>query len=198
MLILPLDGRSAAGRFTLVDPEDFAWAQQRRWPYDYRTPRSRSKQRRGVGDGFAGRRGSYLHRLLLERTLNLDGCGVWHLNGWGLDNRRCNLIVRAVGFHRRSLDYRNVHKIGPACWRVVVCGQKIGDYDSLERADSAYEEAARAAGFITPQMRRELLSPVMEFLESRVELGQLVRFKPESNLIEDRYRIPTSKIAARA
>ena len=75
------------GKLAIVDDEDFESVNQFKW-YAIRGKTTyyaqRSIQRKGKRSSI------YMHRLILDTPFDMDS---HHINGNGLDNRRCNLRV---------------------------------------------------------------------------------------------------------
>lgn len=141
----PVDGAAwielGAGRFTIVDADDYAAAALFTWYRD--------------SCGYAatkdGARTVLLHRLVMgEPALIVD-----HVSRDKLDNRKANLRLAnrsqnlANGRKFRGLsDYRGVHwhkHRGKWYARIAVDGRQIniGSFDDQEAAARAYDDAAR-------------------------------------------------------
>jgi HNH endonuclease len=95
---------------------------------------------RGVRDG----RRIYLHRLLMDAPAGLD---VDHINGNGLDNRRCNLrvVTRSLNaLNRRAV--RGLWRDGTR-WRAALCvagvRHDLGSHATADAARRAYCRARR-------------------------------------------------------
>jgi hypothetical protein len=175
MLILALTERNRAGRFCLVSPADFEWASRQCWPYNRRGAR-----------GEVGRRGDTLHRAVAARAgLQLGRLSVIPRNGWGLDIRRENLMTCRRGWNKPVKD---VHRTKQG-WQAILNSRLLGVFETEELAAAAREAAAREAGYLTPALQAELLSPVIEQLEAWVAEGRLIRHIDGAPHIEDRYRI---------
>lgn len=67
------------GKYAIVDDEDFKWLNQWRWYYDGRYARMNYKNKK-----------IHMHRLIMNTPKGMD---TDHINGNGLDNRRCNLRI---------------------------------------------------------------------------------------------------------
>lgn len=90
------------GLLATVDDVDADWVRQWSWQAHVH-PKDRTSYARRVDAG----RAILLHREIARRAgLAIDGLQVDHINGDGLDNRRCNL--RAVTATQNSVNY--VHK----------------------------------------------------------------------------------------
>jgi len=179
MRIVPLQGRSGRARFTVVDDADFDWVASGRWQYSTD----------GSKTGYAGARGRWLHRRLLERRgHDLTALFVDHCNGWALDNRGINLRTLTRAEKTKYSRKRNIHRIGKR-WCVQLGQKVIGRYDTAVEAAESYEAGARAAGYFTQQQRAELLAPMIAQLDAWVIEGLLVRHVTNAPLIEDRYRL---------
>lgn len=71
------------GKFAIVDDEDFDWLMQCKWTYDAK--------------GYAYRKVKKVTLFMHRAILNASGpVIVDHINGNGLDNRRCNLRIVTV------------------------------------------------------------------------------------------------------
>ena len=89
---LPLSGGRAVA---LVDDEDFdrvnavgRWQVHAPYVTSHGVPKAYAQRK--VLDGAGGRRTVRLHRFILDAPAGVD---VDHINGDGLDNRRCNLRI---------------------------------------------------------------------------------------------------------
>jgi hypothetical protein len=181
MRLVPLAGKRGSTRFTVVDDADYDWAASIRWPY--------SKDRWSPAGLAGNRRSGFLHRRLLERAGHkVTGLVTDHLDGWSLDNRRLNLLVMSHAEKTKRSCKRNIHK-SSGRWCVQIAQKVIGRFETPEEAEIAYEDAARAAGYLTLKQRAELLIPIIEQLEAWVTEGILIRHNMKATLIEDRYRL---------
>jgi hypothetical protein len=93
-----------------------------------------------------------LHRVLVPGFQAVD-----HRNGWGLDNRRCNLRGTSQSLNagnarlsrRNSSGFKGVSHTPGGRWRAYIREnyklRAIGRFSTKEEAARAYDEAARAA-----------------------------------------------------
>ncbi len=134
------------GREFLLDEADLGVLDDARWVSKVRLP-GRQVCVQGRMDG----RWVALHRYLLQPD---DGQVVDHINGDGLDNRRCNLRVCSQMQNLRNSRIRTDNTSGfkgvsPQCnrWQasISVSGRPIflGSYATPEDAAAAYDHAAR-------------------------------------------------------
>jgi hypothetical protein len=97
-----------------------------------------------------GKREMYMHDLILEAG---GGQQVDHINGNGLDNRRCNLRPTTHALNQANKrrvwsasKYKGVTRRGGNRWRayITVAGQfmSLGSFDTPEDAAQAYDMAA--------------------------------------------------------
>ena len=88
------------GYFALVDADDFDRVNERRWYAHDLTSQGRTvyaKSWRHVENNYRGTV-DHLHRFILGLDSS-DPRIVHHINGNGLDNRRCNLVVLTQSEH---------------------------------------------------------------------------------------------------
>ena len=134
------------GRVALVDAEDFERLTQWSWCFSH-------------GYAVRGERLGGTHRLVYmhRHVLGLkshDGCCVDHVNGNGLDNRRCNLRVatqaennrnrRATPCRHKGISFDHRYR-RPWRARIMVARRTIelGRFATAEQAARAYDRAAR-------------------------------------------------------
>ena len=135
------------GKFAIIDDADLEWLNQWKWRYQY-----------GQWGGYATRRDSkdgyiYMHRFILGISGKMEGD---HINGDGLDNRRCNLRPCTSSQNkmnrRKGEGYTSLYKGVSWCswtgrWRADIRsnGKRInlGRYDDEIDAAKAYDREAR-------------------------------------------------------
>lgn len=129
------------GKVAIVDDEDFEWLSQWKWCA-------------GCAGKYAlrghERRALYMHRFILGASA---GTLVDHVNGNGLDNRRCNLRLCTTRENSRNQRGRALYKgvyrdfrRADGVWRArIKLPDKtlhIGAFDTPEAAARAYDAAA--------------------------------------------------------
>ena len=131
------------GLVALVDDEDYDWLSQWNWS-------AVSTHRRN--GGYAMRRDNVtgktilMHRMILKAS---DGGEVDHINGNGLDNRRCNLRLVTPQQNRRNRSTGRNNQTG---YKGVTFDKKSGRwvmsfrvvFDSAEEAARVYDQLAAA------------------------------------------------------
>lgn len=134
------------GKTTFVDDEDLEILNRHRWCVV-------RIHNNFYAQAHIGGKRCYMHRLLMGLP---DGLEVDHINGDGLDNRRCNLRLAT---HQQNLanqrtqvrnkaGFRGVsqNKRSQKPWRArIKCHGKevhLGHFDSAEDAARAYDRAA--------------------------------------------------------
>ena len=136
------------GKVALVDDEDYEWLRQWKWSAG-KSPTSWYARRNGASPK---RERIYLHRLILAAQ---PGQQVDHINGDGLDNRRCNLrlCTRAQNNRNRGKGPTNTSGYKGVCWdkkaqrwraAIWLNGKYkfLGHFDAPKDAALAYDEAA--------------------------------------------------------
>ena len=139
------------GLVALVDDQDYDMIISHRWQP---TPADQ-KQVRFYASRRTSRSTFYMHRVILNPP---PGMEVDHINGDGLDNRRCNLRLCSRGqnnaniknIRRASSGFRGVYISSTSrLYRAMISvGKKnieLGRYKSAEEAAKAYDAAASAA-----------------------------------------------------
>lgn len=135
------------GKIALVDDDDYEWLYIFKW---------RWQPIHGI-PGYAVRTSNgnrlYMHRVILNLTCE-NKVEVDHINGNGLDNRRCNLRICNRMQNRRNCRPQSLNTSGykgvyhsRKKWRarIEVSGKKIdlGTYETAEEAAIAYDQAAK-------------------------------------------------------
>lgn len=191
MRVLPLSGRLGAGRFTLIDDDDFEWLSAFRWTYERQTPpanRHGSPPRPKQGFAASNTGQPAMHRAILQhRGQTLTDLIVRHRNGWMLDNRKENLKLGTRNDNRRTSRRQNIHSNGTE-WRVVLGSTDYGLFPSKEAAQAARDEIAQSLGYSTITEQQHLLAALTEALDGMVQNG-LLTFNAEATLLEDRYQV---------
>ena len=139
------------GKFAIVDDEDYDWMNNYKWHAiknrnTYYAVRNPKQQKRGQSL-------IRMHRIIIGLKTG-DGKITDHINGNGLDNRRCNLRIctHTQNLHNRHVSlglskYKGVswHKQNKK-WRADICcnGKPIylGGFDNEINAAISYDKAA--------------------------------------------------------
>jgi len=140
------------GKVAFVDDEDYEWLSQWKWRY-HKGKRTGYAYRRfscvGTGKTYNGQ--ITMHRQILDAPGGME-CD--HINGDGLDNRRCNLRLCTSAENARnrrkvlvsSSRYKGVCKGYNGRWIASIScnGQSeyLGAFDAEEQAASTYDIAA--------------------------------------------------------
>jgi hypothetical protein len=138
------------GRVALIDDEDAERVLIYKWTYAVRG-KSEYARRAVLRDGTS--HSIYLHRFILDAPSRLE---VDHINGDGLDNRRCNLRLatksqnhcNASVITRRDTGFRGVY-VTPDSKRynarIVANGSiiRVGPFGKAEDAARAYDVLAK-------------------------------------------------------
>lgn len=137
------------GKVALVDDEDYEWASQWKW-YAWRGAKTFYVLR----NGSSPQKGTIrLHRTIMEAPPELE---VDHINGDGLDNRRCNLRLATRAENNRNCHGRTDNTSGykGVSWqkknnkwkvKINIDGEMVylGLFENLELAARVYDEAAK-------------------------------------------------------
>jgi len=152
MKTIPLVGAKGVGLNVIVDDNDYAAVSRYRWSLivpNKKCPQGRYAQA-WIRDLTGVPRRLTLHRFLLSPK---SGELVDHINGDGLDNRRCNLRVVSHSQNqqnRRGIGGRiikGVKKTPNGRWAAQIerngIARYLGTYDTPEAASEAYQSAAK-------------------------------------------------------
>ncbi len=134
------------GKYAIVDGCDYTYLNQFKWHYN------EGYAKRNIGKR-PNRRRLPMHRVILERMGYKDFIQPDHINGNGLDNRRCNLRPATASQNRcnRGKQSNNTSGYKGVCWDrkkwrayIGVNGKRIhlGLFDNIKDAARAYNEAA--------------------------------------------------------
>lgn len=91
------------GKFSQVDDEDYDWLNQWKWSYRNNGYAIRA-QHVGMFNGKQKQQMIRLHRFIMSAP---HGMSVDHINGDGLDNRRCNLRICTHSQNHMNSKSRN-------------------------------------------------------------------------------------------
>lgn len=147
MIEIPL----SQGKCALIDDEDYEKVSRYKWTV-LRHPKSKKWYARRSLWSKDKQRTIYLHRFILDAPPHLE---VDHVNGDGLDNRRCNLRLATSAQNRHnaqkpvasSTGYKGVQldsRRGRFYARIKAHNRKhwLGYFDTAEEAARAYDAAA--------------------------------------------------------
>lgn len=125
------------GHCVLVDLGDYEWLSQ--WNWCLAECRGTRYAKRGVFDPETGTmRAVMMHRLILDAPAGME---IDHINGDGLDNRRCNLRVVT-----RQQNLRHRHSWSKHGYKGVHYNKQDGKWQLTLRPEfDTAEDAARAA-----------------------------------------------------
>lgn len=176
----------------IVDRSHAEWLAQWKWHVIERQGHGVHAQRREVIHGRAFI--MTMHQLIVGDVP--AGMVIHHVNKWGLDNRRCNLIVGPPALRMalrasprlasKSSQYKGVHRAPPTRkgeprWRAAIMVKRrhiyLGLYDNEIEAAEAYDRAAikyfGPQAFINfPQKRAEYIQWVRPANRSWVRADQ--------------------------
>lgn len=167
------------GKVALVDDEDYEYLSRWNWHASKGNTTYYAKRNYYVSENPPVQRPKLMHRAIFERRgVELNGLGVDHINGDGLDNRWANLrpaTDRDNARNRRrqaGCVSKGIHMYEGRCWRAqihVVDKQiHLGYYLTRKDAEAAYDEAAtRYFG---------------EFAKTNSDLVEEVQHSPNINL----------------
>lgn len=126
-----LSGKHGAGRFALIDDEDFEVVTSHIWHLSGEYARSPS--------------GNLMHRLIMQPP---DGMFTDHINGDGLDNRRENLRICTPAQNSQNSramkgkSYKGVTRAGYGTYRATFKNKSLGAFPTKDDAAEAYNQAA--------------------------------------------------------
>lgn len=142
--LIPLQAQRGAGRFAIIDPDDYDRVSKHRWLLDR--------------DGYAvtwirtpqGRRNVGMHRFINGTP---TGLLTDHINGLKLDNRKANLRSATNSQNQAnrapmpgSSRYKGVTRLGEEQWQAGIKvnhkRRSLGTYSSEIAAARAYDRAA--------------------------------------------------------
>lgn len=91
-------------KYTLIDDEDYERVMNHRWYASSKT-RANSYAKTSIRDSLGNSKKLYLHRLIMEvydPKIKVD-----HINGNGLDNRKCNLRLCGIKQNTQNRKFYN-------------------------------------------------------------------------------------------
>jgi HNH endonuclease len=140
---IKLNGKYGAGKFALVDDEDFDLVNSFNWYLSGSYPvRSLGKR--------PNRTKISMHRFLMNTPVDKV---TDHINGNGLDNRKSNLRICTISENtinskksiNKSSKYKGVSFINP--WRAYIGRKILGHFKTEKEAAEAYNKAAKELYF---------------------------------------------------
>lgn len=158
LIILPPNSKAiplTKGKFAIVDEENYDWLMQ--WNWIYRKSGNRGYAQRALHIGYIDKKRIrttlLMHRVILLPESNMQ---VDHINGNGLDNRRCNIRTCTVAQNtaNRIMVMKKSSKYKGVCWNKAMRkwkayikhsykGFHLGYFDNEEEAALAYNNAAK-------------------------------------------------------
>jgi hypothetical protein len=140
------------GKVALVDDEDYEYLSQWNWHTSKGNTTYYAKRNHYISENPPVQRPKLMHREIFERRgVELNGLGVDHISGNGLDNRWENLrpaTDRDNARNRRrqaGCISKGVYLWEGRCWRAQIHTDKqihLGYYRTREEAEAAYDAAA--------------------------------------------------------
>lgn len=142
MKYIPLSGEVGAGKFIIVDDQDYDYLSQpqHKWNWDH----GYASQCLYVPNSNRLRKRVYIHHLILVTNGMID-----HINGNRLDNRRSNLRECNAAQNNANTGLRKDNKSGykgvywhkaVGKWAAVYKGKAIGYFHDPIEAGNAYRE----------------------------------------------------------
>lgn len=136
------------GKYAIVDADDFEWLNQWKWTCFSNTRYAARRFQKNNKATYV-----YMHRLIMNVSNNNQ---VDHINGDGLDNRRCNLriVTIAQNHYNHKLLSNNKSGFNGVSWdkrlnKWVTCISvnnktiHLGQYNNKIEAALAYNKAAK-------------------------------------------------------
>lgn len=140
------------GKFSIVDDEDYDELMQWKWGS---LRRGNTCYARRTTRGVLGNKQTiYMHTIVIRTPIGMD---TDHINGNGLDNRRCNLRAVSRRGNMQNLHINKTSRFPGVCWAardgkwrasIYVGGKKesLGDFTNEEEAHQEYLKACAAIG----------------------------------------------------
>lgn len=153
------------GQYAIVDADDYRWLKWWRWCVAANSGQRNYAVRRGR-DYDGKKRLIWMHRMIMDAPADLV---VDHVNGNGLDNRKCNLRLCTQADNCRNRSRRKGNGTVQSMYRgVTLCsrtkeawvaaisvsgrGVHLGRYRTQESAAKAYDSAATLLGYTTARL----------------------------------------------
>lgn len=134
------------GKFAIVDDEDYDYLMQWKWRFSNNGYAERNEKSENVKK-----------LILMHRELNKTPCGLMtdHINGDGIDNRKCNLRTASNSQNQKNANKQNRKTSSKykgvswnkqnRRWRVRVGHEYIGSFRDEKEAARAYNNEAKIA-----------------------------------------------------
>ena len=139
------------GKYTLVDNEDYEWLSQWKWRWSPNGEHTGYATSRITIDGK--KTCLFMHRMILGLKKGKIGD---HINGNGLDNRRCNLRKCTIAQNNQNSRKQRNNSSGyigvswealAKKWRARICyngiKKQLGLFSDVEDAAMVYDRAAK-------------------------------------------------------